>query len=601
MLIFVIFGIGLDDTFIITGAYFRTNRRDSTVSRVRSTMEAVGSSILLTTITTSTAFILGCTSTIEPIRWLCLYAFPAIIIDFVYQITFFMAFLVLDEQRIQSNRMDCCFCVTVENGEDCDTNDEDGSLSPDDQDRPQQHEPSESSDAMEKGNQETEMAKDGHGEPSDHIADRFMRWFASRLMHPSVKIIVMVVFALFAALCAYKTTQMRQRFNFKDLLPKGSYAASYADAVELYSDRAIALKITFRFVDQSDEDIRNQMESYVDELIEKVDALNEPPPIFWAREFRTAIAADPSLQGLPFYDQVRQLLHNPAVNDAIGKDIQWRPDGTILASQVRIYVTDLDMDNVRSQIEFMQQQRAVAVSQPINKGRKLWAFFAYDLLLHIFAFYEVAAGELALTTATSVMAVCVIALVLIPHWSAVPIILPLLSVLYIEMLGILQIFGYAINVVTYVILVVSIGLLVDFIMHILLRYYESEYDTREEKVKDALGTMGASILVGGLSTFLGVTPLLFSASEILSTVCIAFLAMVFLGVTHGLIVLPVILSYIGTETVVRHRKRLSLVDFAAAASAALSEKFQSMDFSHGRHHPSLENCRSKSHESELQI
>lgn len=97
------------------------------------------------------------------------------------------------------------------------------------------------------------------------------------------------------------------------------------------------------------------------------------------------------------------------------------------------------------------------------------------------------------------------------------------------------------------------GLLVDFIMHILLRYYESEFETREEKVKDALGTMGASILVGGLSTFLGVTPLIFSSSEIFSTICLAFLAMVFLGVTHGLILLPVILSYVGTERVVRFK------------------------------------------------
>ena len=79
--------------------------------------------------------------------------------------------------------------------------------------------------------------------------------------------------------------------------------------------------------------------------------------------------------------------------------------------------------------------------------------------------------------------------------------------------------------------------------------------------------MGASILVGGISTFLGVTPLIFASNEIFSTVCVAFLAMVVLGVSHGLIVLPVILSYVGTETVVRHRKRLSLIQITQALSA----------------------------------
>lgn len=42
------------------------------VERVRSTLDEVGMSISLTTITTTTAFILGCLSTIPGIRWLCL-------------------------------------------------------------------------------------------------------------------------------------------------------------------------------------------------------------------------------------------------------------------------------------------------------------------------------------------------------------------------------------------------------------------------------------------------------------------------------------------------------------------------------------------------
>jgi Patched family len=82
-------------------------------------------------------------------------------------------------------------------------------------------------------------------------------------------------------------------------------------------------------------------------------------------------------------------------------------------------------------------------------------------------------------------------------------------------------------------------------MHILLRYYESKCNTREGKVKDALGTLGISILIGGLSTFLGVIPLAFSTSAILRTVFTAFFAMVTLGLAHGLILLPVILSLWG--------------------------------------------------------
>ena len=115
-------------------------------------------------------------------------------------------------------------------------------------------------------------------------------------------------------------------------------------------------------------------------------------------------------------------------------------------------------------------------------------------------------------------------------------------------------------------------------MHILLRYYESEYPTREEKVKDALGTMGASILVGGLSTFLGVTPLIFSTSLIFSTICLAFLTIVALGITHGLILVPVLLSYIGTEDTITHRKRISMQRITASLSQQFHHSLNNLSF-----------------------
>lgn len=92
---------------------------------------------------------------------------------------------------------------------------------------------------------------------------------------------------------------------------------------------------------------------------------------------------------------------------------------------------------------------------------------------------------------------------------------------------------------------ISVGLLVDFLMHILLRYNESTHRTRDGRVRDTLETMGSSILLGGLSTFLGIFPLFFSTSYILKTVFTSLCSMVIIGVTHGLILLPVILSMAG--------------------------------------------------------
>lgn len=99
----------------------------------------------------------------------------------------------------------------------------------------------------------------------------------------------------------------------------------------------------------------------------------------------------------------------------------------------------------------------------------------------------------------------------------------------------------------------SIGLLVDYIMHVLIRYYEVPATSRDEKVKQTLRTIGVPVLIGSLSTFLGALPLAFGGSEVMKTVFVSFFAMVTLGCAHGLILLPVVLSIIGPVEVNRSR------------------------------------------------
>ena len=73
LIIFVIFGVGLDDTYIIVGEFLRLDHIKDTVERVERVMESVGISILITSLTTAVAFAVGAaTSNVSPIRWLCL-------------------------------------------------------------------------------------------------------------------------------------------------------------------------------------------------------------------------------------------------------------------------------------------------------------------------------------------------------------------------------------------------------------------------------------------------------------------------------------------------------------------------------------------------
>ena len=120
--------------------------------------------------------------------------------------------------------------------------------------------------------------------------------------------------------------------------------------------------------------------------------------------------------------------------------------------------------------------------------------------------------------------------VFVPHWSACLFVVPLICILYTNLLGTIRYMGLFINPLTYICVVVSIGLLVDFLIHILLRYYEATPGkSRDERVRETLETMGVSIFVGGLTTFLATVPIAFSSAEIFNTVFYSFFAMVTLG------------------------------------------------------------------------
>merc|ERR1712050_210743 len=65
---------------------------------------------------------------------------------------------------------------------------------------------------------------------------------------------------------------------------------------------------------------------------------------------------------------------------------------------------------------------------------------------------------------------------------------------------------------------------------------------------------------GTISTFLGTLPLAFSSNVIFRTIFVAFLGLVLLGASHGLILLPVLLSIFGPEEQVNlsHKGNTSL-------------------------------------------
>jgi Niemann-Pick C1 protein len=422
---FVIFGVGLDDAFIISGSYSRTDPAKEPEERIRDTIEDIGISITLTTVTSTIAFGLGCLSTIPTVYWLCLYAFPTIAFVYLYQLTFFVACIVLDEHRIKEHRRDCCTWITVH------SNNEEKDRQP----------------------ESTVPVSKQHA-----LGEKFMGWYAGKLLNPWVKAVVVLVFTALLIVCALSASELRQQFRLTDVVPNDSYLVPLFDALDDFRERSsVAPYVYFRFVDQSSATIQEQMDGFVNELV-NIDAIEYQPDFFWLRDFKLFVEdSGDEISQLDFNNQIDAFLSDPVYDKIYRDDIVRDASGTITSSRCLINMDNTDLDDVNLQIDALEDQRAVTKAQPVNQGQNDWAFFTFSGNYNIWEFYAVSAKELALTTILGVVAVTGVALFLIPHWTAALFTLPMIAVLYINLLGIMQLAGIDVNPVSYIALVVSLN------------------------------------------------------------------------------------------------------------------------------------------------
>ena len=255
MIPFVVVGIALDDTFIITGAYFRIKRDNPNgdiLTIIQETMDEVAVSISMTTITTLICFCAGIASTIPAVKWLCLYAATTIGVDFLYQITYFIAFMTLDERRVQANRRDMCFWIVV--GDEDNEDDEDESEADERAIEAVQTGITESASEGSVNGDLTPLKRKSQQMPASQrhfkgersLAERCMTWYADKLLKPWVKVFVIVAFSAYFAGCTYSTTLLYQEFNVGDYVPEDSYLTSFMTVFQQYTTVQRYIGVYFR-------------------------------------------------------------------------------------------------------------------------------------------------------------------------------------------------------------------------------------------------------------------------------------------------------------------------------------------------------------------
>ncbi|XP_044302238.1 protein patched homolog 1 isoform X2 [Varanus komodoensis] len=138
----------------------------------------------------------------------------------------------------------------------------------------------------------------------------------------------------------------------------------------------------------------------------------------------------------------------------------------------------------------------------------------------------------------------VCALFLLNPWTA-GIIVVVLALMTVELFGMMGLIGIKLSAVPVVILIASVGIGVEFTVHIALAFLTAIGDKNRRAVL-ALEHMFAPVLDGAVSTLLGVLMLAGSEFDFIVRYFFAVLAILtILGALNGLVLLPVLLSLFG--------------------------------------------------------
>ena len=110
---FLVLAVGVDNIFILVQTYQRDTRgRTETVEeQVGRVVGEVAPSMLQSSITESACFFLGALSGMPAVKSFALYAGMALLIDFLLQITAFIALMTLDIKRQEKRKFDILCCL----------------------------------------------------------------------------------------------------------------------------------------------------------------------------------------------------------------------------------------------------------------------------------------------------------------------------------------------------------------------------------------------------------------------------------------------------------------------------------------------------------
>ncbi|OMO50471.1 Patched [Corchorus capsularis] len=564
---FLVLAVGVDNMCILVHAVKRQPLDLPLEGRISNALVEVGPSITLASLAEVLAFAVGSFIPMPACRVFSMFAALAVLLDFLLQVTAFVSLIVFDFMRAEDRRIDCFPCIKVSS---------------------------------------THESEKGIGGRKPGLLARYMKEVHAPILSLwGVKIIIVSTFVAFTLASIALSTRIDPGLEQKIVLPQDSYLQGYFNNISEYLRIGpplyfVVKNYNYRYLTgQKHEEtctllliarasstpessyIAKPAASWLDDFLVWI----SPEAFGCCRKFTNGTYCPPDDQppccsvndgacGMSAVckDCTTCFRHSDLDNDRpstaqFKEKLPWFLDalpsadcskgghgayttsvelngyenGVIQASSFRTYHTPLN-----KQVDYVNSMRAAReFSSRVSDSLKM-EIFPYSVFYMFFEQYLDIWKTALINLAIAIGAVFIVCLVITCSFWSSAIILLVLAMIVVDLMGVMAILGIQLNAVSVVNLVMAVGIAVEFCVHITHAFSVSS-GSKDERVKEALGTMGASVFSGiTLTKLVGVLVLCFSRTEVFVVYYFQmYLALVLLGFLHGLVFLPVVLSMFG--------------------------------------------------------